>query len=127
MSFFLMTLQAGANHLHQADIQQRRHRKVPIKASLPAQRFGGHRVRTKLRQTEFFESDAREIQRLRPAVIGFSIHTVLVVAPGIILDALFGLRQQDSPRTKGADRKARRERYTAGVPPLSVSPYTRSW
>src|SRR5579863_10331958 len=100
MRFLLMTLQAFPNYLNQADIQNRRQHKVLVQTSLPAQGACGHRFRPQFWQAKFFEGDAREIQTLRSAVIGFSIHAALVVPARIVLDAFLGLRKQDRARTK---------------------------
>ena len=100
MGFLLITLQALANHLHQADIQQRGQREVLIKASLPAQSSGGHRLRSQVRQTEFVEGNAREVQTLCAAVVSFPVDALLIVAAGIVVNAAFGLRQQDCARTE---------------------------
>src|SRR5208282_1369188 len=50
-------------------------------------------------QTQFFEGNAGEIQGLRAAVVGFSINALLIVATGMILDALFGFGEQNRART----------------------------
>src|SRR5271166_3624232 len=113
MGFLLMTSQAFANHLHQARIQNCRQCEVLIEASLPAQSAGGDGLGSEFGQAELLEGHAREIQRLRAAVVGFSVDTLLIVATGVLLDAVVSLLEQHGARAEnhsasGTDRGASR-------------------
>lgn len=109
MGFFLMALQALANHLNQAGVENRRQREILVKAPLPAQRSCWHGLRPQFGKTELLEWNLGQVQDLRAPVVGLAVDAVLVVTSRIALDALLGFQQQH-----GAGPEHHGSRWTHG-------------
>src|SRR5215467_3523314 len=90
-----MGAQILADNLYQPRIQDGWQGEVLIKTPLPAKCSRRNRLWTKLRKAELLEWHARKIESLRASVIFFSVHTVLVVTPGMIADTILGFQQEN--------------------------------